>query len=63
MDDGLDTVQSGEQKMTEEQLKELLRDVWNQELSADDAWEIIDREREAPDVYSKEYWLPIKNSA
>lgn len=49
--------------MTEEQLKELLRDVWNQELSADDAWEIIDREREAPDVYSKEYWLPIKNSA
>ena len=49
--------------MTEEQLKELLRDVWHRELSAGDAWEIIDGEREAPSEYSKEYWLPIKNSA
>lgn len=49
--------------MTEEQLKELLRDIWNRELSADEAWEIIDGEREAPSEYSKEYWLPINNSA
>lgn len=48
--------------MTEEELKELLRDIWNRELSADEAWEIIEGEREAPSEYSKEYWLPIKSA-
>lgn len=49
--------------MTEEQLHKLLNDVWHREISADEAWEIIDGEREAPSEYSKEFWLPIKNSA
>lgn len=49
--------------MTEEQLRELLQAVWNHELSVDEAWKIIDDERELPDMYSKEWWLPIRNNA
>ena len=45
---------------TEDQLQEILRKVWSHELSADEAWEFIDYTREAPDVHSKEYWIPIK---
>lgn len=48
--------------MTSDKLYELLRQVWTRELSVDDAWEIIDLERERPDDYSKEYWLPISST-
>ena len=46
--------------MTEEKFIEILKDVWARELSVDEAWEIIDSDRERPDEYSKEYWLPLK---
>lgn len=49
--------------MTEQQIIELLNAVWHHELSVNEAWRIIDYEREAPSEYSKEYWLPIKNDA
>lgn len=49
--------------MTEEQLQKLLHDIWDHKLSVDEAWKIIDDEREMPDYYSKEYWLPIINNA
>ena len=49
--------------MTVEQLQKLLNDLWHREISADEAWEMIDADREAPSEYSKEYWLPIKESA
>ena len=47
--------------MTSESLQELLIDVWCRVVSADEAWEIIDSNREAPSEHSNEYWLPIRN--
>lgn len=47
--------------MQAEELRELLKEVWRREISADDAWLKIDAERERPSEHSlpNEYWLPI----
>ena len=47
-----------ENKMEAEELRELLRQVWRREVSADEAWEEIDGERKMPDGEGS-YWLPI----
>jgi hypothetical protein len=49
--------------MTTEQLQKMLQAVWNREMSADEAWDLIDQDRERPDDYSKEYWLPLSEEA
>ena len=49
--------------MTTEQLQKMLHAVWNREMSADEAWDLIDQDRERPDDYSKEYWLPLSDEA
>lgn len=47
--------------MTTDELFELLQKVWARELSVDEAWELIDQEREMP-ITSSEFWLPIKST-
>ena len=47
--------------MTTNQLQEILKAVWNRDMSADEAWRVIDQDRERPDDYSKEYWLPLSD--
>ena len=46
--------------MTEAEIKQLLLDVGDRRISVDEAWNVIDAEREMPNEYSKEFWLPIK---
>jgi hypothetical protein len=45
--------------MTTDELKDILRQVWYRELSADEAWDLIDNDRERPQEYSRDYWLPL----
>ena len=47
--------------MKTDELFELLQKVWARELSVDEAWELIDSEREMPPE-STDYWLPIKST-
>ena len=44
--------------MKTDELFELLQKVWARELSVDEAWELIDSEREMPPD-STDYWLPL----
>jgi hypothetical protein len=48
--------------MTEDQLKELLRSLWYREISADEAFDLLELEMESPNEDSKEYWIRIVNS-
>jgi hypothetical protein len=45
--------------MTVDQLRDILSRVWDREISADEAFDEIDGERERPFDYSKEFWLPL----
>jgi len=39
--------------MTNEELQKILIDVWHREISADEAWELIDNNREMKQEYQK----------
>lgn len=47
--------------MTVTKLKRILESVFDHELNVEDAWELIDEDREAPNEYSKEYWIPLED--
>lgn len=47
--------------MTVTKLKKILDAVFDHEITPEEAWRLLDYDREAPNEYSKEYWLPLED--
>lgn len=45
--------------MTTSEFKKILNQLWNREITVDDAWESIDLDRELHSDYVCDYWLPL----
>lgn len=47
--------------MTVDKLKGILYGLFDHEIHPEEAWKLIDEDREASNEYSKEYWLPLED--